>query len=76
MNAEPTALAAPPGPITVTQWGAMEGPSLQSHREHQPWKTTSAREGLQTNTHLRSVLSVTLMVKKSSSPTYGRGDEY
>ena len=26
MNAEPTTLAAPPGSITVAQWGAMEGP--------------------------------------------------
>lgn len=26
MNAEPTTLAAPPGPITVEQWGEMEGP--------------------------------------------------
>jgi len=25
MNAQPTTLAAPPGPITVAQWGAMEG---------------------------------------------------
>ena len=26
MNIETTALGAPPGPITVAQWGAMEGP--------------------------------------------------
>jgi Uma2 family endonuclease len=26
MSAQPTTLAAPPGPITVAQWGAMEGP--------------------------------------------------
>jgi Uma2 family endonuclease len=26
MNAQPTTLAAPPGPITVAQWGAIEGP--------------------------------------------------